>query len=89
MANDGEELTIDGATGEVFQGRIPTIQAELGGNFGNFLVGRTAPESSLFVQMPIRLKTPRPQFASVPKALDFVALSTCSLHPTASTSCVA
>lgn len=34
---DGEELTIDGATGEVFKGRIPTIQAELGGNFGRFL----------------------------------------------------
>ena len=34
---DGEELTIDGATGEVFRGRIATIQAELGGNFGRFL----------------------------------------------------
>jgi len=34
---EGEELTIDGATGEVFRGRIPTIQAELGGNFARFL----------------------------------------------------
>ena len=32
-----EELTIDGATGEVFRGRIATIQAELGGNFARFL----------------------------------------------------
>ena len=31
--NEGEELTIDGATGEVFRGKIPTIRAELGGNF--------------------------------------------------------
>ena len=35
--NEGEELTIDGATGEVFRGKIPTIRAELGGNFAKFL----------------------------------------------------
>src|SRR5436305_651493 len=30
----GELITIDGATGEVFQGEVPTIQPELSGDFG-------------------------------------------------------
>ena len=86
--NDGEELTIDGATGEVFRGKIPTIRAELGGISVNFSAGLTVPASSLFEPMRIRRKTLRPQFGSVPKASAFAALSTCSLHQTVSMSCV-
>ncbi len=33
----GDHLTIDGATGEVYQGRIPTIQSKLTGEFGQFM----------------------------------------------------
>ena len=85
--NEGEELTIDGATGEVFRGKIPTIELNLVEISLSFSVGQTGRASFSFEQMQTRLKTPRPQFASGPKALVFVALSTCSLHPTASTLC--
>jgi pyruvate,orthophosphate dikinase len=34
---EGEEITIDGATGEVMLGRVPTIQPELSGDFARIM----------------------------------------------------
>ena len=48
--NEGEELTIDGATGEVFRGKIPTIRAELGGKFRAEFLGWAGPHPQAFVR---------------------------------------
>lgn len=37
MLREGDEITIDGGTGEVFLGRVPTVVVELSGNFAQFL----------------------------------------------------
>jgi pyruvate,orthophosphate dikinase len=34
---DGDTLTIDGATGEVMQGAVPTVQPEMSGDFGTLM----------------------------------------------------
>src|SRR3546814_2945071 len=35
---EGETVTIDGATGEVMAGAVPTVQPELAGDFGTLMV---------------------------------------------------
>lgn len=35
--NKGEEITIDGSTGEIFFGAVPTIEPELSGDFGKIM----------------------------------------------------
>jgi len=35
--NEGDVLTIDGATGEVMRGEVPTVQPELAGDFGTLM----------------------------------------------------
>ncbi len=37
QVKEGEFITLDGATGEVFVGKIPTIDPELSGNFGTLM----------------------------------------------------
>jgi len=37
LIREGEEITIDGSSGEVFLGRVPTVQAELSGDFATFM----------------------------------------------------
>src|SRR3546814_10339195 len=34
----GDVITIDGASGEVMMGRVPTVQPELAGDFGTLMV---------------------------------------------------
>ncbi|MBS0504105.1 MAG: pyruvate, phosphate dikinase [Proteobacteria bacterium] len=36
--NEGDVITIDGATGEVMAGAVPTVQPELAGDFGTLMV---------------------------------------------------
>ena len=36
--NEGDIITIDGATGEVMAGEVPTVQPELAGDFGTLMV---------------------------------------------------
>src|SRR3546814_6700026 len=35
---EGETVTVDGATGEVMAGAVPTVQPELAGDFGTLMV---------------------------------------------------
>src|SRR3546814_15606760 len=35
---EGDVITIDGASGEVMMGRVPTVQPELAGDFGTLMV---------------------------------------------------
>ncbi|MBN8818770.1 MAG: pyruvate, phosphate dikinase [Sphingomonas sp.] len=38
LLKEGEIITIDGATGEVMAGKVPTVQPELAGDFGTLMV---------------------------------------------------
>src|SRR3546814_17685024 len=35
---EGDVITIDGASGDVMMGRVPTVQPELAGDFGTLMV---------------------------------------------------
>src|SRR3978361_2142242 len=39
--NEGDVITIDGASGEVMIGEVPTVQPELAGDFGTLVEGDT------------------------------------------------
>ncbi|MCB1555691.1 MAG: pyruvate, phosphate dikinase, partial [Alphaproteobacteria bacterium] len=62
----GETITIDGATGEVMKGAVPTIQPELSGDFGTVMGWADA-----IRRMKIRANAETPADAQV--ALDFGA----------------
>ena len=75
----GDIITIDGATGQVFKGRVPMRQPELTGDFG-MLMGWA--DSIRTLKMRTNADTPddaaTARQASAPKASGFAAPSTCS-----------
>ncbi len=62
----GDVITIDGATGEIFDGRVPTLQPELTGDFGTLMEWADAAR-----RMKVRANAETPNDARV--ALDFGA----------------
>ncbi|MEA2015716.1 MAG: pyruvate, phosphate dikinase [Actinomycetota bacterium] len=64
--NEGEWITLDGTTGEVFKGRIPVVDPEIGGDFKKFMGWVDA-----FKTIGVRTNADTPHDSKV--ALDFGA----------------
>jgi len=66
VIREGETITIDGSSGEVMRGEIPTLTPELGGRFGEFMEW-----ADRFRELEVRTNADTPQDARV--ARDFGA----------------
>ena len=85
--SEGDIITIDGSTGEVFLGRVDTIQPEMSGAFATIM--GWADETR---RMAVRTnaETPAdaaPRSASVPRGSGCAGPSTCSSTSTGSSPC--
>ena len=66
--HEGDYISIDGSTGNIYDGIIPTVDAAIAGEFGRIMAtGLTSTESSRFVQTPTHLATLRRLVNSVLK----------------------
>jgi pyruvate,orthophosphate dikinase len=84
---EGDIITIDGATGEVMAGEVPTVQPELSGDFGT-LMGWADKVRRMKVRA--NAETPpiaAPRASSARRASACAAPSTCSSTPSASPPC--
>ena len=80
----GDWITLDGSTGEVFVGRVATIEPTLSGDFST-LMGWADKVRRLKVRANAETPpTPPPPPASAPRASASAAPSTCSSPPSAS-----
>ncbi|CAK9250355.1 unnamed protein product [Sphagnum jensenii] len=78
---EGDFITLDGSSGEVISGRVPTISPSLNKDFQELMKWVDG-----YREMGVRTNAILPMMrvwpeASVPKALAFAVLSTCSLTP--------
>ena len=84
----GEIITLDGSTGEIILGVVPTVQPELSGDFAE-LMGWADEVRTLGIranaETPADARTRRA--SSAPKASASAAPSTCSSRATASSRC--
>ena len=85
---EGDIITLDGATGEVMVGEVPTVQPELAGDFGTLMAWadkRPPPEGARQCRDPARL--PHARASSAPRASACAAPSICSSTPSGSPPC--
>ena len=83
----GDIITIDGASGQVMRGEIPTIKPELSGDFANHGNGPTTVAAWASAPMPKRRRCRR-RASLARKALACAAPSTCSSKKSALQLCV-
>jgi pyruvate,orthophosphate dikinase len=81
VLNRGNEITIDGSSGQVMSGKVPTLKPELSGDFATLL------EWADGYPMPKPCRTPAWQKILAPKASASAAPNTCSLKATALSPC--
>ena len=78
---EGDLITLDGSTGEVFLGEVPTTDPELSGYFGTIMEW-----SDKYKKLGVRTNADTPKDARletlVPKELVFAEPSICFLRPT-------
>ncbi len=87
---EGDWLSLDGSTGEVFAGKANTMEADPTSGVLQELHGAgptSSAASSACAPMPISRATPRSPASSAPKASASAAPSTCSSPKTASSTC--
>ena len=88
VVHEGDFISLDGSTGNVYLGKIDTQDAELTGDFGRFM-GWADEIRTLKVRTNGDTPRDAPRRASsAQKALACAVPSTCSLIPTASRRCV-
>ena len=85
---EGDLITLDGSTGEVMLGEVPTVEPELVGDFGTLMdwADEQAPPEGAH-QRRDRRTTAASRASSAPKASACAAPSTCSSTPSASPMC--
>ena len=86
--HEGDWISIDGSTGNIYGEAMPTVDASISGDFGRFMGWADAAPPAGGVHQ--RRQPPRRQAgrrASAPRASACAAPSTCSLRPTASRLC--
>ena len=85
---EGDVITIDGATGEVMLGKVPTVEPELSGDFATLMDWADAnPPAQGPHQRRDAARRPHGPSSSAPRASACAAPSTCSSSPTASSPC--
>ena len=88
MVAAGDMITINGSTGEVMLGEVPTIQPELSGDFATLMGWADALRTHEGArQCRDRRPMPARRAISAPRASACRAPSTCSSRPTASARC--
>ena len=84
----GDFITLDGSTGEVMLGVVPTVQPELSGDFADADgLGRRVPHAERPHQRRHAARCAPRRASSAPKASASAAPSTCSSRATASSRC--
>jgi phosphoenolpyruvate synthase/pyruvate phosphate dikinase len=81
---EGDYLSIDGTTGNIYGEKIKTAAASISGDFGRIMAGRTSSAACRCAPTPTRRTTPRRRPPSAPRASASAGPSTCSSRPTAS-----
>lgn len=79
VLKEGDWISLDGSTGNVYGEKIPTIDAELSGNFGTIMEWADS-----IRRLKVRTNADNPKdslsrYSLALRVLDFAALSTCSL----------
>ena len=88
VVRDGDLLTIDGGTGEVMLGEVPTVQPELSGDFARLMgMGRQVPAPQGARQRRDPARCARWRGVSAPRASGSAAPSICSSMASASSPC--
>ena len=83
--HEGDVISIDGSTGCIYDGAIPTVDATIGGEFGRVMAwGGQVPPPARAHQRRHPPATPRRPASWARKASACAAPSTCSSTPTAS-----
>ena len=68
---EGSEISIDGTTGNIYAGIIPTVDASIAGEFGRVMAWADEFRDLRFVQMQILLQMLRRLVSLVQRELDF------------------
>ena len=84
VVGEGEVITLDGSTGEVFIGAVATIQPELTGDFGTLMEWV---DTIRTLKVRANAETPLDAASSGPRVSACAAPSTCSSIPSASSPC--
>ena len=85
---EGDYISLDGSTGNIYGEAIPTVEADISGDFGRLMSW-----ADQYRTMQVRTNadtpqaTPRRRSPSAPRASGSAAPSTCSLKATASRPC--
>ena len=74
---EGSEISIDGTTGNIYAGIIPTVDASIAGEFGRVMAWLMSSEDLRFVQMQILLQMLRKLANWEQKVSDFAVQSIC------------
>ena len=82
--HEGDYISIDGSTGNIYDGVIPTVDATIAGEFGRIMAWLTSTELLRLEQTLIHLLTLRRLVSSVLKVSVFAVQSICSLKRTES-----
>ena len=78
-------FSLDGSTGNIYDGIIPTVDATIAGEFGRIMAGLTSTEPWAFVLTQIHLQTLREPVSWAQKVSVFAVPSICSSKATEST----
>lgn len=76
--HEGDFISIDGSTGNIYEGIIPTVDATIAGEFGRIMAWADEFRNLKFVQMQIHLQMLKKLVNLVQKVLVFAVQSTCS-----------
>ncbi len=82
--HEGDYISIDGSTGNIYDGIIPTVDATIAGEFGRIMAGLTSTESLRFVQTLILLLMLRRLVSLAQRVSVFAVQSICSSKRTES-----
>ena len=80
--HEGDYISIDGTTGNIYDGAIKTVDATIAGEFGRVMAWADKYRTLKFVQMQIHLQMLRKLVSLVQKVSDFAVQSICSLRKT-------
>ena len=87
MLREGDVITIDGTTGDVYPGRIPTVEAQFFPELATLLPWADEVAGSRSWPMPTRPATPPAPASTVRRASDSAAPSACSTTRSGCRSC--
>ncbi len=82
--HEGDPISIDGTTGNIYDGIIPTVDATITGEFGRIMAWADKYRRLKFVQMQIHLQMLRKHVSLAQKVSVFAVQSICSLKKTES-----